>query len=513
METKEVDTYLTFYKKICKKINEYRDEIKKTGFASSEALKIVDSFNDTEAILQYVTSIMDLNLNLNKIFEVSPDSIYVVDKDGKTLMANRAFEHTTGVNRENVIGKSVYDLEKAGYFRPSVNGIVLREKRAVSIIQMGGNGKETVVTGVPFFDNNSEISGSVSNAKLLHEINGIIKYVKNSKNNLLDSQYSDASRMICESESMKKIIAMVDNIMDTDSSILIEGETGVGKNVLTWYIHNHSKRKGQRLIEINCGAIPENLLESELFGYEGGAFTGADKRGKPGLIELADKGTILFDEISELPLMLQVKLLHYLQNKKITRVGGTKEILVDARIIAASNKNLEKLVRKEEFRPDLFYRLNVFPIEILPLRDRPEDLLEAAKYFFGKYNEKYGKCVDLDDQQFDEMLRYNWPGNLRELENYAERTVLTNMNNMEITCIPKLNVKQETDSTNHFIHFETFKGKSLQASLEQLEKALVVEAYEKHKSSYKIAEELGISQSSAHRKITKYITPPFDNSF
>lgn len=501
---KGINSYNHLYEQIYKKICEYLDEINKIGFASTEVLHLPDSFNNSEDIIQCISSIMASNINLNKILEVCPNSIYVVDKTGNTLRANQAFEHTTGVQRENVIGKSVYDLEKMEYFRPSVNGIALREKRTVSIVQMGKNGKETIATAVPFFDKEGEIAGSVSNAKLLHEITAIIKYVGERKNKLSDLQYSDDSRMICESESMRRIIAMVGHIIDTDSSILITGETGVGKGVLTRYIHNHSKRKEHRLVEINCGAIPGTLLESELFGYESGAFTGADKRGKPGLIELADRGTIFLDEISELPLMLQVKLLHFLQNRKIIRVGGTKEILVDTRIIAASNKNLQELVLKGEFRADLFYRLNVIPIEIPPLRDRPEDLVAATEYFFSKYNKKYGKYVQIDDLQINELLLHNWPGNLRELENYAERTVVTSKENEEITQMHKMNVNQNIILSKSS-SCVSYQGQLLNDALEQLERSMVIESYERLKNSYKVAGELGISQASAHRKIIKYV--------
>ncbi|MDD4583922.1 MAG: sigma 54-interacting transcriptional regulator, partial [Eubacteriales bacterium] len=376
----ELMQYKLFYDQIYKKVMDYREEIQKIGFASPEAQILSCDLNDIKSLAQCVGFIIASNIDLNKIFEVCPDSVYVVDKVGNTLRANKAFEHTTGVSRINVFRENVYFLEKKGCFMPSVNGIALREKRAVSIIQMGMNGKETIVTGVPIFDHDGEIYGSVSNAKLLNEINSIIEYVGESQKKFEKIQYGNTSKMICESEAMREIIKMVDHIIDTDSSILITGETGVGKGLLTRYIHDHSKRKEHRLVEINCGAIPETLLESELFGYESGAFTGADKRGKPGLIELADGGTILFDEVNELPLMLQVKLLHFLQNKKITRVGGTNEILVDTRIIAASNKKLEKLVLEEKFRADLYYRLNVIPIEIPPLRDRPEDLIAATEY-------------------------------------------------------------------------------------------------------------------------------------
>lgn len=508
MRAEDLMRYKGFYDRVYKKVMDYIEKIQDIGFAFPEAQIPAPKIDDVESLAKCIEFIMNSNIDLNRIFEVCPDSVYVVDKVGNTIRVNKAFEHTTGVSRVNVINDNVYNLEKKGYFMPSVNGIALREKRTVTIIQMGMNGKETIVTGVPVFDNDGELFGSVSNAKLLDEINRIIEYFGKSQKKYERIQSEAPNRMICESVAMRAIMEIVDHIIDIDSSVLITGETGVGKGMLTRYIHDHSKRREHRLVEINCGAIPETLLESELYGYESGAFTGADKRGKPGLIELADGGTIFFDEISELPLMLQVKLLHFLQNKKITRVGGTNEILVDARIIAASNKNLEKLVLEGKFRADLYYRLNVIPIEIPPLRERPEDLISATEYYLEKYNKKYGRHIQMKDILTEEFLNYDWPGNLRELENFTERKVVTSKVDYEVqkqlddfALLPTTGKKEEDVK---FIS-ESNKASTLNEALEQLERNMILESYHRHKNSYKVAEELGISQASAHRKIKKYL--------
>ena len=283
-------------------------------------------------------------------------------------------------------------------------------------------------------------------------------------------------------------------MLNTESTILIGGETGVGKSMLARYIHNTGNRKDKKMIEINCGAIPPALLESELFGYAGGAFTGANKNGKPGLIELCEGGSILLDEISELPLSLQVKLLHFLQNKKITRVGGTEDILVNVRVIAATNKNLEALVEKGEFRQDLYYRLNIVPMIIPPLRERKDDIMPAVDYFIDKYTKLYGKNLPVNQKCIDYFTNSQWKGNLRELENYIERLVVTeglvdiDNSSLFVTEYSTENNSEVTDTV----------------ALNALEKEMILSAYKKYGSSYKVAKALGISQSTAYRKIKKY---------
>lgn len=507
MDGKATNDQGNLYWELLDMLGRYREEIIKIGFASPEKESLKKPCVTERDLIDAIDSIMYSSLELNRILEVCPDSIYVVDRNGITLRTNQAFVHTTGVSRDEVIGNSVYELEKVGYFRPSVNGIALREKRQVSIVQMGKNTKETVATAVPFFDAAGALQGSVSNAKLLQEINGIMNYVKDTKQEFDSPQLLENETIIFESAAMREINDLARAVADVDSSILISGETGVGKSMLTRYIHMNGRRKHHRLIEINCGAIPETLLESELFGYESGAFTGADRRGKPGLIELADKGTIFFDEINELPLSLQVKLLHFLQNKKIIRVGGTKEIDVNARIIAASNKSLEALVTKEAFRADLFYRLNVIPIHIPPLRERPEDLAVAIGYFLEKFNNRHGRQVSFEKAKIAELMAHSWPGNLRELENYIERAVVTSRQNGTPGPGPSPGgIEMRPASTDCGLSADiAARGRSLDEILDAVERQIILQSYEEHKSSYRVAEELGISQASAHRRIRKYL--------
>lgn len=302
---------------------------------------------------------------------------------------------------------------------------------------------------------------------------------------------------------MEKLMETVNKIAMVESTVLIYGETGVGKEVLAKYIHSVSDRSEGPFVKINCGAIPETLLEAELFGYEKGAFTGARSEGKPGLFEVADGGTMLLDEISELPMSLQVKLLRVLQEKEFIRVGGIKTIKVDVRIIAASNKDLKELVKEGKFRQDLYYRLNVVPITIPPLRERTEDIPILAHHFLNKYNEKYGRSKQLTNEVIEAFLRYSWPGNVRELEHVIERLVVISEDNL----ITKKELPSELlngESTYNAEGVYVAEIMPLKKASALVEYQLIKRAMEIGGSTYKAAEMLGVDQSTIIRKLKKY---------
>lgn len=304
---------------------------------------------------------------------------------------------------------------------------------------------------------------------------------------------------ISESMQTKRIMETIRRVAPYDAAVLLTGESGVGKNCFADMLHEYSNRKEGPYITINCGAIPVNLLESELFGYEKGAFTNASNIGKAGLIEKADHGTLFLDEIGELPLSLQVKLLMALQEKKITRVGGTEEKQVDFRLVTATNKDLRKCVEKGEFRKDLYYRLNTVELAIPPLRNRKEDVPALINSFVSRCSKQYGKDFAISEEAVDILTKYPWPGNVRELNNIVESMLLTSENDQIGKEMIPAGILRQTG-----IEGKSWWGKRLKEILEETEAIVIMEAYEHFQSTTKAAEALGISQASMSLKLKKY---------
>lgn len=307
--------------------------------------------------------------------------------------------------------------------------------------------------------------------------------------------------VIAVSGAMQNVLNLAVRVAGVDSSVLITGETGTGKEVLARTVHEYSRRIGNSFVKLNCGAIPEEMLESELFGYETGAFTGAGRGGKPGLIEMADGGTLFMDEIAELSLKLQVKLLRVLQEREIMRLGGVKSKKVDFRLITATNRDLEELVRLKEFRADLFYRLNVVPLAVPPLRERKADIIPLAAYFLKRLNSKYGMNKEISPEVMQNLLKYDWPGNVRELENTVERLVVISDTNqillktlLENTGLE--NTRVAGSSENSLLY--------LRNVLEHKEKLLILKVAQECGTTREMAVALGVSQSAVVKKMRKY---------
>lgn len=451
----------------------------------------------------------ELNKELESIFESSYDEIFVVDAKGIALKVNSACERNYGLKADEIIGKSVFELERIGIFTPSVTREVFKKKERVNKIQETKAGRHLLVTANPVFNNKGEVIRIVCNSRELTEVLKLKKQLDekeklikeyNEQLNEMKEKQETYTEVIYKSIQMQKIVELIEKLALVDSNVLLLGESGVGKTLLAKKIHDRSSRKEEKFYKLNCGAIPENLIESELFGYEEGSFSGAKKGGKKGIIEYSHKGTLFLDEIGELALHLQVKLLHVLQEKTFQRIGGTQDIAVDVRIIAATNKDLQEMVKEKRFREDLYYRLNVIPINIPPLRERKEDIYPLIKYYLDKVNEKYHKYHGLDPKTISILLDYEWPGNIRELENMIERLIVTA--DEEVITLDQLPhhlfAEQAAKNNNEDI--------SLKEWLEVKEKEIIETMYNKYNSSYKVAEVLKISQSSANRKIRKYRT-------
>ncbi|RST59011.1 AAA family ATPase [Siminovitchia terrae] len=316
----------------------------------------------------------------------------------------------------------------------------------------------------------------------------------------------DKSDIMMESNKMKQIFSIINKIAQVNSTVLILGESGVGKTMLAKQIHNSSPRVDHPFIAVNCASLPENLIESELFGYNHGTFTGGQKGGKRGLFEAANKGTIFLDEIAELPFSIQSKMLEILQSSTFRRVGGTENINVDIRIIAATNKNLKQMVEENKFRQDLYYRLNVVPINIPPLRERKDDIPSLVTFFLNKYNEKYSQDVRLNSKLESQLIEYDWPGNIRELENVIERIVVTNTDQIaelldtpiqEKNNEPRVQSKEEGNILTEGLI-------PLKMAKKRLEKQLILRAYQMYGSTYQAAKALKVDQSTISKKLKEY---------
>lgn len=444
--------------------------------------------------------------NFDAIFDAIHDDILISDGEGMVLRVSPTFEDMYGVDQEHVVGKSVYELEKAGIFKPSVIARVLEKREKITMQQQNSKERKIVVTATPVFDEKGEIKLVVSFSRDITEMVELQKQYMQLENKI--EQYTEEINqlrqkaaledgVIGKSRQMVDILETIHRVADFDANILFLGPSGVGKTMLSKIVHQQSKRNKGPFIDINCAAIPEHLLESELFGYERGSFTGAGSKGKVGLIELANGGTLLLDEISEMPLSLQAKLLKTIQDKVITRVGGTKAIKVDFRLITASNRNLEDFAKKGLFRKDLYYRLNVIQIHIPPLCDRKDDIIPLIEFFVKKNNERYGLHKQFHPCALEALVNYSWPGNIRELSNIVERTFMTSDGDViQKEALPQEILREQKAGVREV--------NDLNKAIEAFEGDLIRQAYKKYGSSIEVGKALGISQPTAYRKIQKY---------
>jgi PAS domain S-box-containing protein len=447
--------------------------------------------------------------DFQEIFRNSFDGIFVADGKGNTLMVNAGCERNYGLKADEMIGKNVAVFERKGYIRPVIAGRVIAERRRISAVQHTHAGKTIMVTGIPLFDDEGSVRRVIINSRDTTELLQLQEELERAQDNLrrMESEIHELRRenlkiegVVLNSPPMQRVAALAIRVAKVDTTILVTGESGVGKEVVVKLIHRESNRVHAPFIKINCGAIPRDLLESELFGYESGAFTGARRQGKVGLIETANGGTLFLDEIGELPLELQVKLLQVLQDHCFSRVGGTETIDVDLRIIAATNVDLEQMVELKRFRSDLFYRLNVVPIHIPPLRDRHDDILPLIHLYLENFNRQYGLARRLSQRALQRMLDYGWPGNVRELRNIVERLVVTAPADLiSAEDLPRqFHVEGEIGEPDP----ECVPGTEadFKTRVARFEAKLVREAVERLGSTRAAARRLGISQATVVRK-------------
>jgi transcriptional regulator with PAS, ATPase and Fis domain len=433
---------------------------------------------------------------LKKVLDYSSDEIFVLDSEQRVIYVNGTCEKHYGLKPEDVVGKYNSELYEKGYWKPSIVPLVFKEKKTITIKMTTYLGAELLTTAVPILNDKNEIEFVVTTSQEIQNY----KSIKNENEEKSPSEYQNTSIPITNCEKMKNILKVGEKIAKVDSTVLIQGESGTGKGVLANYIHSISNRNNKTFLKINCAALPGDLLESELFGYTEGAFTGANRNGKKGLLEIADQGTIFLDEIGEMPLSLQAKLLQVIQEKQFLPIGGHKIKKIDVRIIAATNRDLIEMVQKCLFREDLFYRLNIIDIQLPPLRERKEDIIPLTYNFLYKFNKKYEMNKIISQECLDLFYWYSWPGNIRQLENVMERLVVTSDSIIQQNDLPDLILKniKPKPKTQFFLPSE------LDQAIDHVKKTLVIQSYKKHKSSRKVAKNLNITQTRAVKLISQY---------
>ena len=455
-----------------------------------------------------------------EMFNKLNDGIYITDEEGTTLYVNDAFINLSGLTRELIIDKTVYDLRNLNILPNSCCAKVIETKGPVSTINYYYKGQRCLVSGSPIFDEKGKLVKTIAVIRDVSELDILMKsiakeenlFIKNKNDYNIEVNYLKRDPiLIINNEKMKNIYAKAKKIASVDSTVLLLGETGVGKDFIATYIYNlcNWKNKG-KFVKINCGAVPEHLLESEFFGYEEGAFTGAQKGGKKGLFEEANGGILFLDEIGDMPYTLQVKLLSSLNDRMFYRIGGTKPVEFNARIIAATNADLKTLVAEKKFRADLYYRLNVVRFVIPPLRYRKEDIIPLAQQLIEYYNNKYGKNCYFTGGCLESFLKYEWFGNIREMKNIIERIILMT----DDVCIDTnlfreylLNGESVIDILNNNIisvNDVLSDNKSLKEKIDEYEKEIIEKTLSASKNMKQASENLRIDISTLVRKKQKY---------
>jgi PAS domain S-box-containing protein len=472
-------------------------------------ISVFQDISEYEKIISELRSYQQVRRELEAIFESSYDGLYITDGRANTIRVNSAYERITGLSAKTLIGRNMRDLVREKVFDYSSTLEVLKEKKPVTLIQRIMGQKEVMVTGSPIFDENDHIAFVVTNVRDITELNSLRADLADARR-ISSKMYEyfrehkelehALDRIIVKSPKMIQAIKKAIKVAGTGTSVILYGESGVGKSMLADLIHQMSPRKDRPLVRINCGAIPEPLIESELFGYDRGAFTGAAQGGKAGLMEAAHSGSLILDEVAELSLAVQVKLLEAIESKTFIRLGATRPTQVDVRIIAATHQDLEDRVKRGLFRKDLYYRLNGVPIEIPPLRDRSEDIVPIALNVLNMLNQDQGTRKRMAPEVLDYLQKYAYPGNVRELIHIIER--IFTMSEKEIIEADEL--PAEVLSSAPVIPRLGRRDMTLARALDMYAEHLLRDVLKRSGSPCEAARTLGIHYSTLWRKLKKY---------
>lgn len=449
--------------------------------------------------------------HIDQLLNVFSDGVCVTDAQGNVLYLNDMHEKLTGVKHDSMIGHNVLEFVGQDVFDVVINPEVIRTGKPVTKVQTLANGSRLVLEGHPIFDEGGRVAFCVAllrDETRLAELQGKLTFQRE----LLEvfSKLSNSPKAViqqmpevAQSPVMTSMHGKIHVIAQTDAPVLILGETGVGKDVLARRIHRESARADKPFIKVDCGSISAQLIETELFGYVGGTFSGANRNGKVGLIEAAANGTVFLDEIGELPIGMQTRLLRFLQDGEVMRVGATTSKHLDVRVIAATNKNLEKAIAEGEFRSDLYYRLKIAVLNIPPLRERRDDILPMAHVFLDFYSRKYGRKMEFSPEADTCMQAYGWPGNVRELKNMVQGLAVTCVENViQPSHLPFAGILPDRPSENAAaMPAVQFDGRTYKEIIKDMEGVVLQAAMRKYGNIANIAKELSVDRSTIFRKI------------
>ena len=459
-----------------------------------------------KSVHQVTTSTIDYQIVVDNL----DDNILIADASEIILYVNKAYEKSSGILKEELIGKTVsYIAETTDYFTVTT---VQKKEPVMKLSYLPGQKNPSIVVGMPIFYNNGELQYIVATNRELSTYTDLrdnyntflsllsdMKATKNAIQVIQETSTLSEKQMIGEGKEMTQIRKFISNVASTDATVLVTGESGTGKELIADAIYTASKRNHMPFIKINCSSIPAQLLESELFGYEKGAFSGANAQGKKGLFEAANKGTLLLDEIGDMPMELQAKLLRAIQSNEITRVGGTKPIPLDIRLIASTNCNLKAKIAEGTFRSDLYYRLHVIPINVPPLRERKNDIALLCEHYINIFNEKYDKHLVLSEENMEALTGYSWPGNIRELRNIMEYLVVcaSDINHLDNSFLYSIFDLDGKD-------MEVKKNMTLSEAVSSYEKEFLTLAIKDVKNLKEASEILDVDISTVSRKLKQH---------
>ncbi|MDR2744762.1 MAG: sigma 54-interacting transcriptional regulator [Desulfovibrio sp.] len=455
-----------------------------------------------------------LSKHFECILDAIPDGVFISDAEGTSLRINLMYEQLTGLRQEEVRGKNVRDLVREGVFDHVLNPEIVATGKPATHVQTLQNGKKLVLSGIPVFGEDGRVALVVTFARditilaqmneqigeqrrLIEQINEQLAYMAH------EQAHDTLQQPVFASPAMERVLSLIRRFAASDASVLILGETGVGKDVFARMVHSLSGRRKKMLLKVDCGGISETLTESEIFGYMPGSFTGALSKGKAGYFEIADGGTIFLDEVGELPAAMQTRLLRVLQDGEIMRVGASSPRRVDVRVIAATNRNLEKNVEAGTFRRDLYYRLNVATVHIPPLRERPEDVRPLAEHFLRQYAAKYHRSMAFMDMTLDMMGRYAWPGNVRELQNLVHSLVITLKDPMISPRDLPFQISGVKPGEGLCPEEMLSVNRPFKDIMAEMERNFLLRAIEEHGSVQKVAKLFQIDRSTIFRKVQR----------